>query len=445
MSHQRWLRILNPALLTYAYHRQDKRRGPLRISAHRPGMEVLEDRITPSFVWDGGYSSAPPSGVVWAPSLPHVANFTSDDIPDQISANPLLAQVLVHPGRGDGTVGEPIVSSPAFGGASGVADLNSDGRLDVFEASHSVGYVGNGDLGNVLMGNVLTNSGDGSFSSYVFPIDDVTGVFVIPTAIGTVDVNRDGSTDVVVALTNENYDAFFVVLRTGSPPPPPTSPHLSIDPATITEGNAGAASATFTVRLSAPGSQAITVNYATADGTATAGDYRAASGTLTFAPGEVSKPVTVRVNGDRRAEPSETFVVNLSNPTNATIVEGQATGTILDDEPRISITDVAKREGKQGQTTLFTFTVVLSAPYDQPVTVSFRTVNGTATTGDNDYIARTGTLTFAPGETTKTITIQVKGDSKRESNESFYLDLFGNSSNSWLSKRRGLGTILNDD
>jgi Calx-beta domain len=72
-------------------------------------------------------------------------------------------------------------------------------------------------------------------------------------------------------------------------------------------------------------------------------------------------------------------------------------------------------------------------------------VNGTATTGDSDYVARTGTLTFAPGETTKTITIEVKGDSKKEANETFYLDLFGLSSNALFTKNRGLGTILNDD
>ena len=87
----------------------------------------------------------------------------------------------------------------------------------------------------------------------------------------------------------------------------------------------------------------------------------------------------------------------------------------------------------------------LSASYDQPVTMSFRTVNGTAKPSDNDYIAKTGTLTFAPSETAKTITIEVKGDSTREANETFYLDLFGNSSNSLFTKNRGLGTILNDD
>jgi hypothetical protein len=89
--------------------------------------------------------------------------------------------------------------------------------------------------------------------------------------------------------------------------------------------------------------------------------------------------------------------------------------------------------------------VTLSAAYDQAVTMSYRTVNGTATTSDNDYVARTGTLTFAPGETTKTITIEVKGDSKKEAYETFYLDLFGLSSNALFTKTRGVGMIVNDD
>ena len=117
----------------------------------------------------------------------------------------------------------------------------------------------------------------------------------------------------------------------------------------------------------------------------------------------------------------------------------------MDDEPRISISDVSKAEGRRGQTTLFTFTVTLSAAYDEPVPVSYRTADGTATTSDGDYVAQTGTLTFAPGETMQTITIEVKGDSKREATEYFYLDLFGNSSNSLFTKNRGIGTILNDD
>jgi hypothetical protein len=77
--------------------------------------------------------------------------------------------------------------------------------------------------------------------------------------------------------------------------------------------------------------------------------------------------------------------------------------------------------------------------------MSFRTVDSTAKTSDNKYVAKTATQTFAPGETTKTITIVVNGDNKKEANETFYLDLFGLSSNALFTKNRGLGTILNDD
>jgi hypothetical protein len=112
-------------------------------------------------------------------------------------------------------------------------------------------------------------------------------------------------------------------------------------------------------------------------------------------------------------------------------------------EPRISISDVTRAEGANGQTTLFTFT--LSTAYDQPVSMSFRIADGTAKSDQGDYVAGAGTLTFAPGEAAKTITIEVKGDNKQETNETFYLDLVGLSSNAPFAKNRGIGTILNDD
>jgi probable HAF family extracellular repeat protein len=227
---------------------------------------------------------------------------------------------------------------------------------------------------------------------------------------------------------------------------PPAPLTLTITDVTITEGHSGTKSAVFTVNLSAASTQPVSVTFATANGSATAGsDYQVNSGTVSVAPGETSKTVTVLVNGDRLPEPNETFFVNLRNATNATIADSQGVGTIVDDEPRVSVSDVTRAEGRKGQTTLFTFTVTLSAAYDQAVTMSFRTADGTAKTSDNDYIAKTGTLTFAPGETTKTITITVNGDSKKEADETFYLDLFGLSSNALFTKNRGLGTILNDD
>src|SRR5262249_54564580 len=99
---------------------------------------------------------------------------------------------------------------------------------------------------------------------------------------------------------------------------------------------------------------------------------------------------TVSVNGDRLAEANQTLTVNLSAPTNATIADGTGVGTIVDDEPRISIGDKTVTEGNTGSTTSATFTVTLSATYDATVTVNSAPANGTATAG-SDYQAASGT------------------------------------------------------
>ena len=117
------------------------------------------------------------------------------------------------------------------------------------------------------------------------------------------------------------------------------------------EGDSGQTAFTFTVSLPNADSHSVTVNYATADGTASAGsDYVATSGTLTFAPGQTSQTITVFVNGDRMDEPDETFLVKLSNPTNAAIGRSQGTGTIVNDDPHpgISIADASVTEGNSG-------------------------------------------------------------------------------------------------
>jgi hypothetical protein len=71
--------------------------------------------------------------------------------------------------------------------------------------------------------------------------------------------------------------------------------------------------------------------------------------------------------------------------------------------------------------------------------------SGAAESCDGDSVAKVGTLTFAPGETTKTITVEVNGHSKREASETFYLDLFGNSGPSLFTNNRGTGWVLNDE
>src|SRR5437762_327217 len=119
-------------------------------------------------------------------------------------------------------------------------------------------------------------------------------------------------------------------------------PSLSINDSSVFEGNSGTVDASFTVTLAGASSQGITVNFATADGTATSpSDYLANSGTLTFAPGEASKKIVVKVNGDTVYESDETFFVNLTNPVNATISKAQGLGTILNDDnlPTLSINE----------------------------------------------------------------------------------------------------------
>jgi hypothetical protein len=227
---------------------------------------------------------------------------------------------------------------------------------------------------------------------------------------------------------------------------PPAQPTVSIADVSGTESHIGRTQFQFTVTLSSVSDQDVTVTYATANGTARArSDYRPISGTLLIPAGQTTGTIAVLVNGDRRGEADEAFFVTLTGATNATILDGSGVGTILDDEPRISISDFGMAEGNKGQRTLFTFTVTLSAAYDRAATVWYRTVNGTAKAWDNDYVGKSGTLTFRPGETTKTVTIAVKGDSETEVAETFFVDLFARSRNTVFAKNRGNGTILNDD
>src|SRR5882724_8051902 len=224
-------------------------------------------------------------------------------------------------------------------------------------------------------------------------------------------------------------------------------PTIAINDATVTEGNSGTTNAIFSVTLSVASSQTITVDFATADGTATVadGDYVAANGTVTFAPGVTSQPVTVTVNGDTRFEPNETFFVNLTNPTNATISDNQGVGTIVNDDgpPTISINDVSQNEGTVGPT-VFPFTVSLSSASFQTITVDFATADGTATTADADYVAATGTVTFLPGVTSQPVAVTVNGDTRFEPNETFFVNLT-NPVNATISDNQGVGTIVNDD
>jgi Calx-beta domain len=223
------------------------------------------------------------------------------------------------------------------------------------------------------------------------------------------------------------------------------APEVSVSDCSVTEGDAGQAICSFTVSLSAPSGQTVSVAFATADGTALGGqDYLTVSGTVTFLPGTTVQSVPVSIIGDLLDEPDESFSLDLSAPVNATIVDGQGAGTIIDNDapPAVSVSDCAVVEGDAGPTPC-AFTVSLSAPSSFTVSVSYNTMDGTATAGA-DYTAAGGTLTFAPGNSSQPVTVQVLGDAVVEADETFFVNLTG-PVNATLGDAQGVGTIGDDD
>jgi len=211
----------------------------------------------------------------------------------------------------------------------------------------------------------------------------------------------------------------------------------------------GTTTAVFTVTLSQPSSQAVTVQYATANGTAIAGsDYTAAAGTITFAPGETTRTIAVPVTRDLASESTETFTLLLSNAAGATLTRTSAIATVQDDDnvsappPSVTIGNVSLAEGNTGATTA-RFIVTLSAAASGPVTIVYATADGMAAAG-SDYAAKTGTLSFAAGETTKTIDVLVAGDTQVEADETFLVRLTS-AAGATIATAQATGTIANDD
>lgn len=214
---------------------------------------------------------------------------------------------------------------------------------------------------------------------------------------------------------------------------------------TIAEENG---SATITVTRTLGSASSATVNYATGNGTATAGtDYTATSGTLSFAPGETAKTFTVSILNDSTDEVSETINLTLSNPTGGIVLGSRSTSVInlSDDDPppSISVTNVTVGEGDSGSTTAL-FTLSLSAPSARNISVRVTTESFSAQSGVDFLPISYVTVSFSPGETTKTIPVQVLGDVIAEPNEEFgiFLDLPVNVT---ISEISWTGTIIDDD
>ncbi|MEJ7595711.1 MAG: Calx-beta domain-containing protein [Planctomycetaceae bacterium] len=229
-------------------------------------------------------------------------------------------------------------------------------------------------------------------------------------------------------------------------------PTLAVSDVRVAEGNPGDPQvyATFTVTASSNSATfaPITVNYATANGTARAGeDYTAVNGqvTPTLTPTQRSAVVRVPIRPDTVIELNETFFLRLSNPTGATISDGEGRAIIVNDDfPQLSVSDVTQDEGNSG-TRQAVFSVRLSEASPSTVTVEFFTANGTAIAGQ-DYHGTSVSrlLTFAPGTLTQQVSVPILGDRRVERHETFYVRL-RNGVGARIADSEGLGTIRNDD
>jgi hypothetical protein len=198
-------------------------------------------------------------------------------------------------------------------------------------------------------------------------------------------------------------------------------PALSIGNASQAEGNSGSTVFNFPVTLSAQSEKPIFVQYNSGGGTATANqDYTRAQGTLTIQPNQTQGVITVSVNGDLTIEPDETFLVDLSNASNATIANSRGTGTIVNDDAGGTIQFSAATYTTNDTTNQVIISVTRTGGIGGGASVRFRTQAGTATPGQ-DYTEVTTNLVFGDNETTKNVIIPIVVDTLDEPDETVNL------------------------
>ncbi|MBE2220109.1 MAG: protein kinase [Anaerolineae bacterium] len=363
----------------------------------------------------------------------------------------------------------------------------ADAAGDTFAQSFTLTVIDTDDIPKLSISDVTVSEADGSAKITVAVSGDNfdTASVDYATAGGTAVAGTDyttttgtltwekGDTDdqtITIPLLNNQIDQpdrTFVVsltnaenatIQTGSATVTITDddaePTITISDLTISESVTGG-KASITVELTGASSEAVTVDYATSDGTATAGtsaDYIKSSGTLTWAP-EATGTTTfnVTINTDDIDEPDETFIVTLSNSTNAAISDSTATITISDDNeaPKIIIGDVTLTEGDLQ----ITVPVTMTGKSSQEAWVDYSTSNGngnnaaTSDLPDPDFDSTIGRLTWAAATSgVKTITIQINDDDIYESNPEFFVvSLFDNSSNVILQDNLGNIYIKEND
>jgi len=307
----------------------------------------------------------------------------------------------------------------------------------------------------------VTGSGANAadFSGGVLPSGTVNFAAGQTTANITVNVAGEKlvepDNDFTVTLSNPSADAIFSnASATGTILNDDISLSIAPTDAAKAEGNSGSTLFTFTVTRAGDTIAAGSVNWAVTGNGTNAADFSGGAlpaGTVNFAAGQTSALITVEISGDTVAEPDEAFAVTLSNPSGgASFGAISATGTILTDDDSFAIvaTNAVKAEGNIGATA-FTFTVTRTGDPESSASVDWAVTGSGATPADGaDFTGGalpSGKLTFAGGQTSATITVNVTGDSAMEPDNGFTVTLSNPTGGAALATASATGTIQNDD
>ncbi len=213
-------------------------------------------------------------------------------------------------------------------------------------------------------------------------------------------------------------------------------PTLTVASVMQAEGNSGTTSFDFAAHLSKPSVLPVTVTYTTSDGTALAGvQYEATKGTLTIPAGQTDGTISVPVNADTAHDVDKTFNLNITNVTGAMLQDFLAQGTIENDDP---LPDISV-ENAAGSAPSMTFNVKLSTASMLPVTVNYKTTDGTAIAG-KDYTAVRDAITILPGETVGTITVPLIPAAIHEADKTLEVKL-SNATGVTIKNSHATGTV----
>jgi uncharacterized repeat protein (TIGR01451 family) len=355
-------------------------------------VPVLEDTIDEANETVNLTLSAPDGAVLGTPATATLTILDDDNAPTIA-----LSSATYTVGEGDGT-------------ATLTATLSNPSAFTVTVDYESAN-------GTATAGDDYTAISD----TLTFAPGDTSGAFTVAILEDTIDETDE---DLTITLSNPvsgtlgSPDSATLTITDND-----AAPSIGFSNADYSV-NEGDGTATMTVTLSNPSVFTVTVDYETDDGTATNGeDYTAVTGTLTFAPGSTDSTFNVTILEDTTDEADETVIMTLTNAISGTVgTPNPATLTIIDNdgEPTINFPTPNFSVGEADGTS--TITVTLSNPSDFPITVDYETGDGTATAGD-DYVTASGTLTFTPGVTTTTFTVDIINDVLDENDETVLLTL----------------------